>query len=54
MLRGVRVIPEIDTPGHAASWARAPKNSDVACTLSYSNYKGPLDITLEKTYQLVK
>lgn len=54
MLRGVRVIPEVDTPGHAASWARAPKNADVACTLSNSNYKGPLDITLEKTYKLVK
>lgn len=54
MVRGVRVIPEIDTPGHAASWARAPQNAGVACTFENSKYKGPLDVTLHKTYELVK
>ena len=54
MIRGVRVIPEIDTPGHAASWSRAPQNSDVACNFIDNKYKGPLDVTLHKTYELVK
>lgn len=54
MVRGVRVIPEIDTPGHAASWAKAPQNAGVACFLKNNFYQGPLDVTLHKTYELVK
>jgi len=54
MLRGVRIIPEIDSPGHAASWARAPENFDVACTLIKSKYRGPLDVTLDKTYKFMR
>jgi hypothetical protein len=54
MIRGVRIIPEIDTPGHAAIWAKAPQNSDIACLNSKSKYKGPLDVTLAKTYEIVK
>jgi len=51
--RGVRVIPELDSPGHAASWGLAPENKGVACTFG-SGFMGPLDVTLDKTYQLVK
>jgi N-acetyl-beta-hexosaminidase len=50
----VRVIPEIDTPGHAASWARSPINKDVACAFGGRGYQGPLDVTLDATYKLVK
>lgn len=59
MVRGVRIIPELDTPGHAASWGWAPQNKGVACTFSGSvlptkGFMGPLDVTLDKTYQLIK
>lgn len=54
LVRGVRVIPELDTPGHAASWSRAPQNAKVACTFGGVGYMGPLDVTLDQTYQLVK
>lgn len=54
MIRGVRVIPQINTPGHAASWAKAPKHADIACTFENSKYKGTLDVTMDKTYELVK
>lgn len=53
MLRGVRVIPELDTPGHAASWGKAPVNKDFACTFG-RGYMGPLDVTMEGTYKLVR
>lgn len=52
MVRGIRVVPELDTPGHAASWGRAPANSAVAC--SPGHYMGPLDVTLDATYNLIK
>jgi len=54
MVRGVRVIPELDTPGHAATWGKAPQNKDVACTFGSEGYIGPLDVSLDKTYKLVK
>jgi N-acetyl-beta-hexosaminidase len=54
MIRGVRIIPEVDTPGHAASWRKAPQNKGIACLNKDSKYKGSLDVTLHKTYELVK
>ena len=51
--RGVRIAPELDTPGHAASWGLAPENKDIACTFG-TGFMGPLDVTLDKTYKLVE
>jgi hexosaminidase len=53
MLRGVRVVPELDTPGHAASWGKAPENREIACTFG-AGYMGPLDVTMKKTYEVVR
>jgi len=53
MVRGIRIIPELDTPGHAASWGKAPENKNKACTFG-TGYMGPLDITLDSTYTLVR
>jgi hexosaminidase len=46
LVRGVRIIPELDTPGHAASWGKAPQNSKIACLFGDIGYMGPLDVTL--------
>lgn len=54
MVRGVRIIPELDTPGHAASWGKAPQNFKTACSYGRSQYKGPFDVTIEATYKLMK
>ena len=54
MVRGIRIVPELDTPGHAASWGKAPENKEKACTFGNTGYMGPLDVTLDSTYTLVK
>ena len=53
-VRGIRVIPELDTPGHAASWGKAPENKDIACTFRSKGYMGPLDVTMAQTYQVLR
>ena len=53
-VRGIRVIPELDTPGHAASWGKAPQNMKIACTFNRRGYMGPLDITLTQTYEVLR
>ena len=55
--RGVRVMPEIDTPSHVFSWRHLP---DEILTRCYGNDGlpsgdiGPLDPTNNRTYQVLK
>ena len=54
MIRGVRIIPELDTPGHASTWGRAPQNRNVSCIFKKNGFMGPFDITMDETYKLVR
>ncbi|KAJ3648008.1 hypothetical protein Zmor_019845 [Zophobas morio] len=54
-LRGIRVIPEFDTPGHTSSWGASHPELLTAC---YSNNEpngnfGPMDPTKNSTYDFV-
>ena len=51
--RGVRLIPEIDTPAHTQSWGRSPALADIIVNCN-TEYKGQFDPTLNKTYDVVK
>lgn len=53
--RGIRVIPEIDSPAHSLSWSFAPGMEEIAmrCPV-WANYNGQLNPTLNKTYDVVK
>lgn len=55
--RGIRVVPEIDTPGHVSSWG---PGADGLLTVCYNETTGqpdgtfgPLDPTKESTYRFV-
>lgn len=47
--RGVRVVPEFDTPAHTQSWGRSEKLSSMILNCN-SEYEGQFDPTLNLTY----
>ena len=54
-VRGIRVIPEFDTPGHTSSWGAAHPELLTTC---YSNnqpngYLGPMDPSKDTTYDFI-
>lgn len=55
---GVRVVPEIDTPGHSYSWRFADSTTQIVsqCPAAYSaninNF--PLDPSKERTYEVIQ
>lgn len=54
--RGIRVIPELDTPGHTASWGKSHPEILTECMDSKGNPTGelgPMDPTQEGTFTLI-
>lgn len=52
-LRGIRVVPEIDTPAHTQSWGRSQKYKNM--TLNCNGiYMGQFDPTLQMTWDVVQ
>lgn len=50
--RGVRIMPEIDTPGHSKSWSYDEKTKNI--TLICGTNSGQVDPTMDYTYEVLK
>jgi len=52
--RGIRVVPEVDMPGHAYSWGKGNANLTVYCSYYEENIDNiPLNPTLASTYEVI-
>ncbi|EGR34752.1 hypothetical protein IMG5_002250 [Ichthyophthirius multifiliis] len=52
ILKGVQIIPEIDSPGHTLSWGKSQQFQNI--TLNCGGYQGQLDPSLDQTYEALK
>ena len=52
-LRGIRVIPEFDTPGHTRSWGQSHLELLTKCHGRYEGFYGPMDPTKNQTFQFI-
>ena len=48
-MRGIRVVPEIDTPAHTDSWGRSAKYKNMTLNCN-GKYMGQFDPTLNETW----
>lgn len=53
-LRGIRVIPEFDTPGHTLSWGKGIPSLLTKCGDSFPRPYGPIDPTDENNYVILE
>lgn len=53
-LRGIRVIPEFDSPGHTRSWGESHIELLTPCYGKYEGYYGPMDPTKNHTFQFIR
>jgi hexosaminidase len=52
-IRGIRVVPEIDSPAHTQSWGRSEKYKEITLTCN-GIYMGQFDPTLPLTWEVVQ
>lgn len=50
--RGIRIIPEMDSPGHTAIWGKAPELKEIAFVCN--KYNGQMNPTIDLTYKVVE